>query len=271
MRRLADQNHVAFPVTIYYAFKQSETRGDAGTVSSGWETFLDAVICSGFCDQRHMAAAYRTTERGGIGNERQRSRIQHRPCLPPTRCECALLRRGASSRRHSGLSSQAAMTYLQRSNIAPVDLAQASIGPGMAVFTRYREVLNADGSTMSVRDALALINATLDEMLAEQEGDFDSDSRWALTWFEQHGYTDGEYGVAEQLSKSKNTSVDGLGRAGIVESRRGSVRLFKPDELDPDWDPAADRQAHRLGDDAPLDPGAGIRLASQKPRSWRPR
>ena len=132
------------------------------------------------------------------------------------------------------------MGTLRRSNIAPVDLAQASIGPGMAVFTNYSRVLNADGSSMSVRDALALINSTLDEVLAEQEADFDADSRWALTWFEQYGFTGGEYGVAEQLSKAKNTSVDGLVRAGVVESRHGNVRLLKPDELDPDWNPAAD-------------------------------
>ena len=112
----------------------------------------------------------------------------------------------------------------------------------MAVFTRYRHVLNADGSRMSVGDALALINATLDEVLAEQEGDFDPDTRWALTWFEQHGFSKGEYGVAEQLSKSKNTSVEGLVRAGVVASSRGAVRLLEPDELDPDWDPAADRR-----------------------------
>ena len=112
----------------------------------------------------------------------------------------------------------------------------------MAVFTRFSAVLNADGSEMSVRDALALINATLDEVLAEQEGDLDADSRWALAWFEQAGFTDGEYGVAETLSKAKNTSVDGLVRAGVIESRRGTVRLLKPDELDPNWDPAADRR-----------------------------
>ena len=112
----------------------------------------------------------------------------------------------------------------------------------MAVFTRYSAVLNADGSRMSVRDALALINATLDEVLAEQEGDFDADSRWALAWLDQAGFTEGEYGMAETLSKAKNTSVDGLVRAGIVESRRGTVRLFQPDELDPEWDPAADRR-----------------------------
>ena len=133
-----------------------------------------------------------------------------------------------------------AVRRMQADNIAPVDLAQAAIGPGMAVFTRYREVLSADGSKMSVRDALALINATLDEVLAEQEGDFDADTRWALAWFEQSGFAAGDYGVAETLSKAKNTSVDGLARAGIIESRRGKVRIFKPAELDEAWDPATD-------------------------------
>jgi len=133
-----------------------------------------------------------------------------------------------------------ALAHLQRGNIAPVDLAQAAIGPGMAVYTRYARVLDAEGKRVEVRDALALINQMLDEALAEQEGDFDADSRWALTWFEQSGFAEGEYGVAEQLSKSKNTSVAGMVEAGIVESKRGKVRLLRPEELPADWDPATD-------------------------------
>ena len=124
----------------------------------------------------------------------------------------------------------------------PSTFAQASIGPGMRIFTEYREVLNADGSAMTVREALALINATLDEVLAEQEGDFDSDTRWALTWSEQHGFDEGEYGVAEQLSKAKNTSADGLVQAGVIAARRGKVRLLHASELNPDWDPATDHR-----------------------------
>ena len=134
-----------------------------------------------------------------------------------------------------------ALAHLQRGNIAPVDLAQAAIGPGMAVYTRYAKVLDAEGKPLSVREALALINQTLDEALAEQEGDFDADSRWALTWFEQSGFDEGEYGVAEQLSKSKNTSVTGMVEAGILESKRGKVRLLEPEELPTNWDPVADR------------------------------
>jgi putative DNA methylase len=133
-----------------------------------------------------------------------------------------------------------ALRLLQAGNIAPVDLQQAAIGPGMAVFTRYARVLDAEGQAMRVREALALINQTLDEALAEQEGDFDADSRWALAWFEQHGFAEGEYGVAETLSKAKNVAVQGLVDAGIVESKRGKVRLLKPEELPADWNPATD-------------------------------
>ncbi len=133
-----------------------------------------------------------------------------------------------------------ALAHLQRGNIAPVDLAQAAIGPGMAVYTRYAKVLDAEGKPLTVREALALINQTLDEALAEQEGDFDVDSRWALTWFEQSGFAEGEYGVAEQLSKSKNTSVAGMMEAGIIRSGKGKVRLLKPHELPADWDPTTD-------------------------------
>jgi len=112
----------------------------------------------------------------------------------------------------------------------------------MAVFTRYSRVLDAEGKTLPVREALALINQTLDEVLAEQEGDFDADSRWAITWFEECGFADGDYGRAEQLSKSKNIGVSGLVEAGIVVSKAGKVRLLNPVELPKDWDPDADRR-----------------------------
>jgi putative DNA methylase len=133
-----------------------------------------------------------------------------------------------------------ALAELQKANIAPVDLAQAAIGPGMAVYTRYAQVLKAEGRPVTVREALALINATLDEVLAEQEGDFDADTRWAIAWFEQYGFEKGEYGEAETLSKAKNTSVEGLVEAGVLESGRGKVRLVQPGELPADWDPATD-------------------------------
>ncbi|MYH50427.1 MAG: DUF1156 domain-containing protein, partial [Gammaproteobacteria bacterium] len=120
------------------------------------------------------------------------------------------------------------------------DLAQAAIGPGMAVYTRYGKVLDAKGEPMKVREALAMINQILAESLAEREGDFDADTRWALAWFEERGFAEGEFGVAEMLSKAKNTSVSGLVEAGILASRGGKVRLLRPSELPSDWDPSND-------------------------------
>src|SRR5260221_5180242 len=130
-----------------------------------------------------------------------------------------------------------ALRQLQKGNIAPVDLAQAAIGPGMAVFSRYARVIEADGSSMGVRAALSLINQMLDEVLAEQEGEFDADTRWALAWFDQYGFTEGPYGVAETLSTAKNTSGSGLVEAGILEAKGGKVRLLRRDEFSNNWNP----------------------------------
>lgn len=238
MSRFAEQAHLAFPVTIYYAFKQSETGSTGDTASTGWETFLDAVISAGFALTGTWPIR---TERKGrmIGNDTNAlaSSIvlvcRRRPEDAPT-----------ATRREFLTALQAelpqALAHLQRSNIAPVDLAQSAIGPGMAVYTRYSQVLDAAGKPMTVREALALINQTLDEVLAEQEGDFDADSRWALSWFEQHGFEEGDFGVAEILSKAKNTSVSGMVEAGILSSSRGKVRLLRPEDLPADWDPATD-------------------------------
>jgi putative DNA methylase len=135
-----------------------------------------------------------------------------------------------------------ALRQLQLGYIAPVDFAQAAIGPGMAIFSHYKQVLEADGSPMRVRTALSIINQALDEFLAEQEGEYDSDTRWALAWYEQFGHEQGPYGVAETLSKAKNTSVDGLVEASILEARAGKVRLLRRDELDSEWDPQKDKR-----------------------------
>jgi putative DNA methylase len=134
----------------------------------------------------------------------------------------------------------AALRHLQQGNIAPVDFAQAAIGPGMAVYSRYSRILENSGKPMSVRAALGLINKTLTEVLSEQEDDFDADTRWALAWFEQFGFDAEDYGVAENLSKAKNTSVAGMVKAGIIVSKAGKVRILKPDELAKDWDPTTD-------------------------------
>lgn len=240
MHRLAEQAHPAFPVTIYYAFKQSETEseGEGGTASTGWDAFLEAVISAGFAITGTWPIR---TERGarsiGIGSNALASSIVL-VCLPRAGDAPTATRRDFVAALKAELPK--ALVLLQRGNIAPVDLAQAAIGPGMAVFTRYARVLDAESKPLSVRAALALINQTLDEALAEQEGDFDADSRWALAWFEHAGFAEGDYGVAEQLSKSKNTSVGGMVEAGVVASRAGKVRLLKPAELPADWNPATD-------------------------------
>jgi putative DNA methylase len=135
-----------------------------------------------------------------------------------------------------------ALRNLQRGNIAPVDLAQAAIGPGMAIYSRYSKVLESDGTPMRVRTALQLINQTLDEVLSEQEGAYDNDTRWAVAWFEQHGNQEGAYGDAETLSTAKNTAVSAMVQAGIIHAKGGKVRLLQRHELPPDWDPAKDRR-----------------------------
>ena len=236
MQRLTEA-HSAFPVTIYYAFKQSESRGDSG-ISTGWETFLGAVIRAGLGISGTWPIR---TELGnrmiGMGTNALASSIVL-VCRPrPVDAPVATRREFVDALR-SELPD--ALRRMQQGNIAPVDLAQAAIGPGMAVFTRYTRVLNASGDAMTVREALSLINQTLDEVLAEQEGDFDADTRWALAWFEQSGFTEGDYGVAETLSTAKNTSVAGMVEAGVLRSGAGKVRLLRPHELPEDWVPGSD-------------------------------
>jgi putative DNA methylase len=238
MHRLAEQAHPAFPVTIYYAFKQSESKGADGSASTGWETFLDAVIRAGFAVSGTWPMRTELSNRMiGSGTNVLASSIVL-VCRPRAAEALTATRRDFVIALKAELP--AALVHLQRGNIAPVDLSQAAIGPGMAVYTRYARVLDAEGKVFSVREALALINESLDEVLAEQEGDFDADSRWALAWFEQYGFAAGEYGVAETLSKAKNTSVAGMVEARILASKGGKVRLFKPAELPDDWDPTRD-------------------------------
>lgn len=241
MRQLSVQAHPAFPVTIYYAFKQSEINKGGAVASTGWEIFLAAVIEAGF-------AITGTWPMRTVGSGRMLAKnantlaatiilvCRRRPAQAPT-----VTRREFVNSLTTELPD--ALRHLQRGNIAPVDLAQAAIGPGMAVFTRYEKVLDAEGNKLSVREALALINQTLDEVLAEQEGDFDADTRWALTWFEENGFEPGEYGRAEQLSKAKNTSISEMAdpkTSPILEAKGGKVRLFRPAELEEDWSPETD-------------------------------
>jgi putative DNA methylase len=237
MHRLTEQSHPAFPVTIYYAFKQAETESE-GTASTGWETFLDAVIQAGFS----LSGTW--PMRTELGNRMRGTGSNALASSIILVCRTRATNVSTATRRDFLTALKAelphAVKYLQRGNIAPVDLAQAAIGPGMGIYTRYAKVLDAEGKPISVHDALLLINQTLDEVLTEQEGDFDADSRWALAWFEQSGFGAGEYGVADVLARAKNTSVDGMKEAGVLASKGGKVRLLEPSELPKDWDPATD-------------------------------
>ena len=240
IRRLAEQAHPGFPVTIYYAFKQSETTRDSGTASTGWETFLNAVIRSGFAITGTWPIR---TELGnrmiGMGANALASSIV-------LVCRRRSAEAATASRREflATLRSELApaLADLQTSNIAPVDLAQAAIGPGMAIFSRHPQALEADGSPMSVRSALGEINKMLDETLARQEGDLDADTRFCIAWYEQYGLGERAYGEAEVLFSAKNTSFEGLRRAGVLMGGKGRVRLVRRDELDSDWNPASDQR-----------------------------
>jgi len=236
MRNLAEKAHPAFPVTIYYAFKQSETKGEAGTSNTGWETFLKAVIEAGFAISGTWPMR---TEMGnrmiGSGTNALASSIvlvcRQRAADAPT-----IGRREFVREINAALPE--ALDEMTRggvnSPVAPVDLSQAIIGPGMAIFSRYKAVLEADGTSMSIRTALQLINRFL------AADDLDHDSQFCLAWFEQHGWAAGKYGEADVLARAKGTSMGGMVEAGVLESRGGNVRLLKWTELDPDWTPESD-------------------------------
>jgi putative DNA methylase len=210
------------------------------TVSTGWETMLEGVVRSGFTlEGTWPIRTTRGARSVAIGTNALASAIVL-VCWPRRESVPLATRREIVSTLKAELP--VALRMLQRANTAPVDLAQAAIGPGMAVFSRYAKVLEADGSPMTVRTALGLINQTLDEVLAEQDSEFDADTRWALAWFEQFGMEEGSYGVAETLSKAKNTAVNGLVESGILAAKAGKVRLLRRDELSKDWDPAQDER-----------------------------
>jgi len=239
--RMHEAHDPRFPLTVYYGFKQAETGdSDAGPASTGWETMLAGLLATGFritgtwpmrTEQQQRSVAAGTNALASSIVLVCRPRPQDAPLATRREFQAALR-----------AELPAALKHLQHGNIAPVDLAQASIGPGMAVFSRYAKVMEADGSAMSVRAALTLINEMLDEIVAEQEGEFDSDTRWALAWFQEMGLETGDFGRAELLSKAKNTSVQGMVEAGILEAKAGKVRLLARSELPTDWDPATDKR-----------------------------
>jgi putative DNA methylase len=235
IHNLAEQAHPAFPVTIYYAFKQSETKEESGTSSTGWETFLEAVLKAGF---------------GIVGTWPMRTER-------PTGVKVAMNALASSiilvcRKRAADASTVSRREFIRELNavlpealdemtrggvnspVAPVDLSQAIIGPGMAIFSQYAAVLEADGKPMSVRTALQLINRFL------AEDDFDHDTQFCLHWFEGQGWAEGKYGEADVLARAKGTSVGGLQEAGVVESGAGKLRLLRWAELPKDWSPESD-------------------------------
>ena len=238
MHNLAACSHPAVPVTIYYAFKQSETAASEGTSSTGWVTFLEAVLKSGLLLSGTWPMRTERSERSvGLGTNSLASSIIL-VCRPRPMDSETISRRQFVRELHAtlplALDSMTRESEGLHSPVAPVDLSQAIIGPGMAVFSKYAAVLEADGSPMSVRTALQLINRFL------AEDDFDSDTQFCLHWFEQHGWTESVFGEADVLARSKSTSVDAMREAGVLKSGSGKVRLLKWAEYPTDWDPRTD-------------------------------
>ena len=238
MQRLAEQAHPGFPVTIYYAFKQAEKKANGGTTSTGWETFLEAVDQAGFqlsgtwpmrteMKSRQIAAGTNALASSIVLVCRKRSAdapvISRREFL-----------RELDAVLPEALDEMTRGAGEDRSPVAPVDLSQAIIGPGMAVFSKYQAVLEADGTPMPVRTALQLINRYL------AEDDFDADTQFCLHWFEQYGWREGPYGDADTLSRAKGTSVDGVENAGVIASGGGQVRLHRWSEYPTNWNPHTD-------------------------------
>ena len=226
-----------YPMTVYYAFKQSETTAD-GRTSTGWSTILEGMIRSGWT----ITATW--PMRSELGNRMVASGTNALASsivlvLRPRPEDAAMTDRRSLMRELRRTLPEAVET-LRSGGIAPVDLAQAAIGPGMSIFSRYARVIGPDGTGMSVSDALAQINTVLDEVLSEQEGDLDADTRWCLAWYDAHGFTEGPYGEAETLASARNASIDGLRRSGVLNAGGGRVGLIAPADLPDDYDPRTD-------------------------------
>jgi putative DNA methylase len=240
-QRMQLEQHPDFPMSIFYAFKQSESdeeegNGKGGVVSTGWETMLEGLLNANLMitGTWPVRTELITALKANIGALASSVVLV---CRPRPDSAAITTRKDFISSLKKELPRS--LRNLQKGNIAPVDLAQAAIGPGMAVFSRYKKVLETDGAPMRVRTALALINQGLDEVLSELESEFDPDTRWALAWFEQHQFEEGAYGEAEVLATAKALSISHLGEAGILRSRAGKVRLLRRNEFSGDWDPSA--------------------------------
>jgi putative DNA methylase len=235
--RLSSQSSYDFPATIYYAFKQSEVEQD-GLSSTGWATFLQAVITAGYAVVGTWPVRTERSARTiAVGTNALANSVVL-VCRKKDATADVITR--AEFVRALKRELPPAIAKLQAANIAPADMPQSAIGPGMGVFSRYTAVLESDDRPMSVKTALRLINAELDTFLSSLTGDFDAETRFAVTWFEQFGYDKGGFGTAQSLCQARGLAVDSVKHAGIIESAAGKVRLLKRSELDEGWDPAKD-------------------------------
>ncbi|WP_236840469.1 DUF1156 domain-containing protein [Bosea sp. RAC05] len=234
---MARQASNLFPATIYYAFKQSEVAQE-GVSSTGWATFLQAVLDAGYAVVSTWPVR---TELANRLRGRESNALANSVVLVCRKRETtAEVVSRAEFIRALKRELPPAIADLQAANIAPADMPQSAIGPGMGVFSRYKAVLESDDSPMSVKAALQLINRELDEYLGGIQGEFDADTRFAITWFEQHGMARGEYGAADNLARARGISVENVKHARIIDSAAGKVRILARDELDDDWEPEGD-------------------------------
>lgn len=244
IHNLSEKAHPAFPVSIYYAFKQSDTK-ENDTLSTGWVTFLEAVIQAGFSIDGTWPVR---TEKPGRARDNSSNALASSIVLVCRKREtnAESISRRDFQRQLREEMPEALETMIGgesgQTPIAPVDLAQSAIGPGMAIYSKYEAVLNQDGTRMSVHDALVLINRAITEYLSPDSGSFDADTQFCSSWFEQYGWSNGPFGEADTLSRAKGTSVDGVQEAGVVESGGGKVRLLKWAEYKADWDPTTDNR-----------------------------
>ena len=243
---LKEKLDVRFPITVYYAFKQSEESegdeedGDALTLTTAWETLLESLIQTGF--QITSTWPVRASQKWRMVSMGTNALASYIVLACRLRAPDAPLARRSDFLSDMKKELPDALKKLQQTSIAPVDLAQASIGPGIAMYSRYSKIVESDGSSMSVRTALSLINQELRSLVKHGIGDIDSETQFMIEWFEQFGMLQGEFGRAETLSKAKNTSVEGMSRAGILVSRGGKVSIKVREEYPDDWDPVTDRR-----------------------------
>lgn len=244
---LKEKLDLRFPMTVYYAFKQDDEgepddEEESGGVSltTGWETLLESLISTGF--QITATWPVRASQQWRMRSRGSNALASYiiLACRPRPESAAMTTRRDFLTQLKTELPT--AIRHLQHASVQAVDLAQAAIGPGMAVYSRYSRVVEASGERMGVRTALAHINQILDEVLTEQESEYDADTRWALAWFEQYGHDEGDFGDANTLATAKATAVSALVQGGILFARAGRVRLLRREELAADWDPTTDER-----------------------------